>query len=115
MGRERGCAKTGGRKKGTPNKVNRGMKEWILDVLNANQDAFLVNLSQTEPKDFCKVFLSLTGYVTPKMVAVSAEEMLKAEYSELEALFNRLPDEAIERISEKVLKMEAKHYENGGN
>lgn len=114
MGRK-GGSKTGGRKKGTPNKVNRDMKEWILDVLNASQDAFLVNLKQTEPKDFCKVFLSLMGYVMPKMVAVSAEEMIKAEYSELEALFNRLPDEAIERISEKVLTMEAKHYnENGG-
>lgn len=115
MGRLKGCTKTGGRKKGTPNKANRDMKEWVLDVLNASKDAFVVNLSQAEPKDFCKVFLSLMGYVMPKMVAVSAEEMIKAEYSELEALFNRLPDEAIERISEKVLTMEAKHNGNGGN
>ena len=114
MGRK-GGNKTGGRKKGTPNKVNRDMKEWVLDVLNASQDAFVQNLAQTEPKDFCKVFLSLMGYVMPKMVAVSAEEMLKAEYSELEALFNRLPDEAIEKIAEKVLTMEDKHNENGGN
>ena len=113
MGRK-GGNKTGGRKKGTPNKVNRDMKEWVLDVLNASQDAFVQNLAQTEPKDFCKVFLSLMGYVMPKMVAVSAEEMLKAEYSELEALFNRLPDEAIEKIAEKVFTLEDKSYECNG-
>lgn len=114
MGRLKGCAKTGGRKKGTPNKANRDMKEWVLDVLNASQDTFVQNLAQTEPKDFCKVFLSLMGYVMPKMVAVSAEEMYKAEYNELEALLNRLPDEAIDKITEKVLTLEAKSYECNG-
>lgn len=115
MGRAKGCSKTGGRKKGTPNKVNRDLRGWILDVLEAGRRPFVENLSQTEPKDFCKVYLGLMGYVLPKMVSVSAEEMYKAEYSELEALFDRLPDEAIERIAEKVLTLETKSNECRGD
>lgn len=111
MGRTKGCAKTGGRKKGTPNKVSRDLRGWIFEVLEAGKDAFVQNLSMTEPKDFCKVYLGLMGYVMPKMVAVTAEEARRAEYNELEALFDRLPDEAIERIAEKVLILEEQSNE----
>ena len=115
MGRTKGSVKTGGRKKGTPNRASKDMKAWISEVLEVGQSMFVQNLSQIEPKDFCKVYLGLLGYVVPKMVAVSAEEMYKAEYSELEALFNRLPDEAIEKIAEKVLTLETKSYECNGD
>lgn len=110
-GRKKGTPKTGGRQKGTPNRTTAEMKGWINELLLRGRVAFMENLSQTEPKDFCKVYLSLMGFVIPKMVAVSAEEIYKAEYNELEALFDRLPDEAIERIAEKVLMLEDKSNE----
>lgn len=107
MSRTKGTPKTGGRTKGTPNKVAKELKQWVADVLRANRRAFIANLGEVEPKDFCKVYLSLMGYVMPKMVAVSAKEVAESEFNELEALFDRLPDEAVCQIAEKVLEMEA--------
>ena len=109
MSRVKGSPKIGGRRKGTPNKVTGDLKKWIAEILEGNKEAFVVNLQASEPKDFCKTYTTLLGYVLPKMVAVTPQEQAAAEFSELEALFNRLPDEAIIQIANKVLELEAKN------
>jgi hypothetical protein len=46
--------KTGGRTKGTPNKVNAAVKEAIICAFNrVGGEAYLVKVAQTDPKTFC--------------------------------------------------------------
>lgn len=65
MGFQRGHSKRGGRKKGTPNKLNGTLKEMILQALsNAGGVEYLERCAQKQPQ----AFLSLVGRVLPLQV-----------------------------------------------
>lgn len=62
----KGNPKTGGRSKGTPNKVNRELKEMILQALS---DAGGIDYLKQQAKDTPTAFLSLVGKVLPLQVS----------------------------------------------
>lgn len=65
-GRPRGIPKTGGRKAGTPNKVNADLKAMILGALDqAGGAAYLLAQAHENPN----AFLTLVGKVLPMTVA----------------------------------------------
>jgi len=65
-GRPKGIPKTGGRKAGTPNKVNADLKEMILGALDqAGGAAYLLAQAHENPN----AFLTLVGKVLPMTVA----------------------------------------------
>lgn len=65
-GRPKGLPKTGGRQKGTPNKINAGLKESILAALDqVGGVAYLVEKAHSEPK----AFMALLGRVLPMTIA----------------------------------------------
>lgn len=72
----KGRPKTGGRAKGTPNKLTADVKAMILEALEkAHPDgsvAYLVQQAQTNPTPF----LSLVGKVLPMTVAGDPENPL---------------------------------------
>lgn len=72
--------KTGGRKKGTPNKVTKGIRELISQVTEEyyNSDLFLNDLAVLDPKDRVSVMEKLTNYVAPKMQSTSIDAMVQA-------------------------------------
>ena len=54
--------KTGGRAKGTPNKVNAAVKEAIIGAFNTvGVEAYLVKVAESDPRTFC----ALLGKVMP--------------------------------------------------
>lgn len=54
--------KTGGRAKGTPNKVNAAVKEAIIGAFNAvGGESYLVKVAESDPRTFC----ALLGKVMP--------------------------------------------------
>lgn len=62
--------KTGGRKKGTPNKVNAAVKEAILNAFNeVGGESYLVRVAEDDPKTFC----TLLGKVLPMEIANADE------------------------------------------
>ena len=76
VGRPKGTPKTGGRKKGTPNKISSALKEAILEAAeNAGKRlkpdaesgtvAYLEQIAIQEPASFC----SLLGKVLPMTIA----------------------------------------------
>lgn len=73
-------AKTGGRQKGTPNKVTGITKEMINQVLAAYHDdgRLTKDFDELEPRERIGVFIKLIGYVLPKPQAV--EMNLNATY-----------------------------------
>lgn len=62
----KGRPKTGGRQKGTPNKVTADVKAMVLDALDrAGGVAYLLTQAQTNPN----AFLTLVGKVLPMTLA----------------------------------------------
>lgn len=85
-GRPKGTPKTGGRKKGTPNVVNRDIKEMVLTALNGVGG---VDYLQTQALLNPPAFLGLVGKVLPKEVHIDLTARLSGmtlEEKEAEAL-----------------------------
>jgi len=98
--------KTGGRKLGTPNKTTATLKEFICGLIDDNRMQIVADLQALKPYHRLAVLERLIGYVLPKQQAASIEAVTAAEYRELARLIDTLPDEAIDRISEKIISMQ---------
>ena len=105
-----GKGRMGGRKAGTPNKVTGTVKEWIASIIDGNRKQFEDDLEKLEPGERVRIISNLLQYVTPKMQSSSPAEMLEAEYKKLEELLENAPDEAINKIVERI---EGLKYESG--
>ena len=58
--------KTGGRKKGTPNRTTKELKSVIHKVVEEHLETIESDLQALEPKDRLNVILKLVDYVLPK-------------------------------------------------
>ena len=96
----------GGRQKGTPNKNNAAMKEWLQRVLDDNREQFEADLRQLMPEERVRVLSGLFNYFLPKQQAITAEASVQAEYAELERLLKTAPDEVVDKIAAKVMEMQ---------
>lgn len=68
-GRQPGTPKTGGRAKGTPNRLTRDIKAMILGALDrVGGEDYFVRLAETEPR----AFAALVGRLLPPEPAPSA-------------------------------------------
>ena len=69
-----GAPKTGGREKGTPNKVTKQLKELILGALDdAGGQAYLMRQAEENPT----AFLTLIGKVLPTTLSGDSDNPLK--------------------------------------
>lgn len=100
-----GKGRIGGRAKGTPNKLTSDLKGWIAEILEGGKERFATHLNTLEPQEYIRVYTSLVAYVVAKPQPISEEERLKIEYREMERLIDIAPDEFIDRISERILKV----------
>ena len=66
--------KTGGRKKGTPNKNNAKTKEAVALLAEGEFNEFKQTLKKLEPKDYVKTYLTMLEFVIPKMKAVEVDQ-----------------------------------------
>lgn len=64
----KGKPKTGGRQKGTPNKLNAALKEMILQAAEAAHPEGTVGYLKLQAMDNPSAFLSLLGKVLPMTV-----------------------------------------------
>lgn len=79
MANIKGSPKTGGRRKGTPNKVTASTKQWIADFLGDNRERFALMMECLQPIEFVKVYLSLLQYEIPKRQAIGLQDMTPRE------------------------------------
>lgn len=98
--------KTGGRARGTPNKVTSSLKQFIGNLIDGNRGQMESDLKRLKPYQRLSVLERLMGYVLPRQQAVTAESVLEAEYRQLERLIDTLPDEAIDKIAAKVIELQ---------
>ncbi len=59
--------KTGGRQKGTPNKVTATIRNWIVELINNNRKTIETDFAQLEPKERLAMLEKLLPYIMPKV------------------------------------------------
>lgn len=94
MARPKGIPKTGGRKRGTPNKVTGTVKEWLATIIDNNRMQFEKDLKSVPPLERLKVISSLLPYIIPKMQNVTAQiDFDKLTESELNNIINTIKED----------------------
>ena len=101
-----------GRPAGSPNKVTSELKEWITDLINDNKDQFTSDLQEVDPDKRLAILERLFQYVLPKQQSISIEAQLQAEYRELRVLLENAPEDAIDKITERILNLKNQSNEN---
>jgi len=70
-----GRGREGGRKKGTPNKVNKETRALLANFVEENWETFKTDYKNiTDPEKKCSIFLQIMSYVTPKLQAVEYQD-----------------------------------------
>lgn len=85
MARPPGTPKTGGRKRGTPNKVTADVREWIASIIDNNRAQIKRDLKELEPKDRLLFLEKLMQYVIPKRQAaqLTLDKLTEADITEI--------------------------------
>lgn len=91
MPKPKGTPKTGGRKKGTPNKVTASLREWITELIDNERERMQSDLQKLEPKDRLMMLEKLMQYVLPKQHSTRMD-------------FDRLTDTEIDDIVNEITK-----------
>jgi hypothetical protein len=78
--------KTGGRIKGTPNKMTTMNRELLKNILEDNVEDFKAKFKGLKPKDFCDVFLQMMKYVLPQLSNVTLDSSEENKNSIIEIL-----------------------------
>jgi len=91
MSRTKGTPKTGGRTKGTQNKVTTGLKMWLSELLDMNREQIEKDFKQLEPKDRLQMFEKFLQYTMPKMQSVQTQtDFNKLTDVQLDSIINEL-------------------------
>ena len=87
-GRKKGTVKTGGRQKGSPNKITKAVKECITNMLTeyTNSKTFFEDFATLEPKERLMIAEKLMNYIVPKMQSVAVEDNNKNKNSTVDLL-----------------------------
>lgn len=101
-----GRGRLGGRSKGTPNKVSNDIRSWVEAILSKNKAQIEQDFAIVDPDSRLRFVEKLIAYVVPKKMAVTIEEQMAEEYRQLDALLSKCPQEAIDRIAEKVIELQ---------
>lgn len=106
MSRAKGTPKTGGRAKGTPNKVTSSLRDFLLCLVNEQRGQIKNDLSDLQPYQRLCIIERFMSYVIPKQQPINPDKLLEMEYKEMDCLIDNLPDEAIDRITAKLIELQ---------
>ena len=73
--------KTGGREKGTPNKLTKELRGLLKDLLHQELENLPAHLNSLEPKDRLEIIVKLLPYAIPKVEPVHFKEDEPMEFS----------------------------------
>ncbi len=86
----KGKEKTGGRTKGTPNALNRDLREIVRELVESNAERIRQDLEDLEPRERVNAWLKLTEFVLPKLQRVETTyDLSKLAPEEIDRLFDR--------------------------
>ena len=95
MAKEKGCKKTGGRQKGTPNKTTTITKQVIANLLSSYHQSGLMekDFISLDPKDRLVIAERLMQYNLPKMQATSIDMTVDEKKKTIEETLSELSKE----------------------
>ncbi|MBE6224704.1 MAG: hypothetical protein E7122_05700 [Bacteroidales bacterium] len=108
MSRAKGSPKTGGRKAGTPNKVKADVKQWVDIILNNGRGEFEKRLLRLDDREYIRTYVSLLGYVLPKMSPTTPEELLKKEGEMMQKMLVSMSEEALDKVAKKLFELNSR-------
>ena len=85
--------KTGGRQKGTTNKLKKETKDWLNDLITSNHLQIEKDIKALEPKERLQILEKFMQYTTPKMQSIQTT-----------VDFNQLTDEQLENVITSLTK-----------
>jgi len=88
--------KTGGRKKGTPNKVTKDLRQRITDLLEKNFERIESDFNKLDSEKRLIILEKYLKYSLPPLQTVNVQAEIK---SQLEAL----SDEQLTQLAEKII------------
>ena len=94
-----------GRPKGTPNKATADTRQWLQMLIDNNRSKFEKDLADVEPMQRLAILEKLMQYCIPKMQSIDATVQIAEEYSQLERLLESAPEDAVQRIADKVMEL----------
>ena len=94
-----------GRPRGKPNKVTIPLREFVSELINDNRKTIKADLGKIDPQQRLVIIERLMAFVIPKMQSIDASVQIAEEYNQLERLLNAAPDEAIQKIADKIMKL----------
>ena len=93
MARRKGTTKTGGRKKGTPNKVSGNVKYWLSQLIDKNRLQIERDIKALEPKERLQILEKFMQYTIPKMQSIQTT-----------VDFNQLTNEQLDNLINELTK-----------
>lgn len=98
MSRQKGTPKTGGRAKGTPNKITGTLKDFVSGLIDDNREQMQKDLKALNPKDRLLVLEKFLQYTLPKQQAITADVSVEEQPNLLtpaqaKAMIERLENE----------------------
>lgn len=119
MGAKIGHPKSGGRKKGTPNKITFGLRDFISKLLFKNRKQIELDLQELTPKERILMFDKLLQYVIPKQREFDINAELPNKETEQEKrdkeLLNEIPEDALADIALILQDVERKQLQKKNN
>ena len=85
--------KTGGRTKGTPNKLTSNLREWLEKLINKNRLQIERDIKALKPKERLMVLEKFMQYTIPKLQSVQTK-----------IDFNQLTDEQLDNLINELTK-----------
>lgn len=71
--------KAGGRKAGTPNKIGKVGKEFIVQYLEENKEEFRKRMAALDDDKYITAYINMMKFVVPQMQAVKMEDSSTGE------------------------------------
>jgi hypothetical protein len=92
MPRQKGTSKTGGRKKGTPNKTTAELKSWVFQFVTDNLEEFKKQFKDLDKEQQIVIVMKLLPYILPKQTEnkISLDEELSKAVKESMEKVNQL-------------------------
>ena len=112
MAFQKGKEKTGGRKKGTPNKTTSSIRNRIQKLVDSEYEAVLSDLKELSPKDRVNAFISMLEFVLPKLNRSEIEDVS----FDVQDFLSLSKEERLKRIADlekKQINKQLKKYPNG--
>ena len=99
-----------GRPYGSKNKARKTLYERVGMIVEKNMGRLQQDLDSLDPAERVKAIVSILNFVLPKKQSIDVKAQIQAEYEALAELLERCPDDAVEKIVERIVKLrEAKN------